>query len=298
MTSVAGFDGHQGVALIVAPRRWATLEDIIARAATEGQPPLVLVLDSLEDPQNVGTLLRTAEACGVHGVLFPTRRAAPLTPAAVKASAGASEHLLLAPVDDLPGSLVDLRGRGLRLVAADEQASLAHREADLRGPLALVIGSEGRGVSGQIRRRIDLSVRIPMVGRIASLNAAVAGSVLLFEAAGQRGVGTDATDRTAPPIGPQSDAAERGSSVDAADANRPAADPDGARQVSAELAARDDAEPVPPEREPDSVAPDHVPEPGSAPPDAATADPAADDESTDTLLPGERRPEPEGEDQA
>jgi 23S rRNA (guanosine2251-2'-O)-methyltransferase len=189
LTSVTGFDGHQGIALVVEPRRWASLDDVLARAAERKEPPLVLVLDSLEDPQNVGTLLRTAEAIGVHGVLFPTRRAAPMSPAAVKASAGATEHLLLVPLDDLPSALADLHGRGLRIVGADEDASLAYRDADLRGPLALVVGSEGQGISGPIHRRLDLAVRIPMRGRIGSLNASVAGSVLLFEAAAQRGLG-------------------------------------------------------------------------------------------------------------
>lgn len=186
LTSLAGFDGHQGVALVVEPRRWATIDEVLARAKERDEPPFVLVLDSLEDPQNMGTMLRSAEACGVHGVLFPTRRAAPLTAAAIKASAGAVEHLLLVPLEDLAGGLVDLRLRGLRLVGADESASLAYRDADMRGPLALVVGSEGHGISGPIRRRIDLAVRIPMRGRVGSLNAAVAGSVLLFEAAAQR----------------------------------------------------------------------------------------------------------------
>ena len=191
LTSIAGFDGHQGVALVVAPRRWATPDEILGRAAERGEPALVLVLDSLEDPQNLGTLIRSAEAVGAHGVVFPTRRAAPLTAAAIKASAGAVEHLLLAPVDDLPGTLVDLRARGLRIVGADEEAPLTHREADLRGPLALIVGSEGQGLSTAVRRRVDLAVRIPMRGRVGSLNAAVAGSVLLFEAAGQRGLPED-----------------------------------------------------------------------------------------------------------
>ena len=186
LTSVSGFDGHQGVALVVEPRRFASLEDVISRARDRSEAPFVLVLDSLEDPQNVGTLLRTADASGVHGVLFPTRRSAPISPAAVKASAGAVEHLLLVPLDDLAGALVDLRGRGLRLVGADEDAALAYREADLRGPVALVVGSEGQGISAAIRRRIDLAVRIPMRGKVASLNVAVAGSVLLFEVAAQR----------------------------------------------------------------------------------------------------------------
>jgi 23S rRNA (guanosine2251-2'-O)-methyltransferase len=218
LTSLAGFDGHQGVALVVEPRRWATIDEVLARAKERGEPPFVLVLDSLEDPQNMGTMLRSAEACGVHGVLFPTRRAAPLTASAIKASAGAVEHLLLVPLEDLAGGLVDLRLRGLRMVGADESASLSYREADLRGPLALVVGSEGHGISGSIRRRIDLAVRIPMRGRVGSLNAAVAGSVLLFEAAAQRpapevdpGVASDGVaDVDAAPAGESVSAAEAG----------------------------------------------------------------------------------------
>jgi len=208
LTAVAGFDGHQGIALVVAPRRWAAPDDLLARAAAAGRPPLLLVLDSLEDPQNVGTLLRTAEASGVDGAIFPTRNQAPLTPAAVKASAGAVEHLLLAPVDDLPGALADLHARGLRIVGADGDAPLTAREADLRGPIAIVVGSEGKGLGPAVRRRCDLLVRIPMHGKIDSLNASVAGSILLYEAAAQRRVAenvpvttpveTEATDLLAP----------------------------------------------------------------------------------------------------
>ena len=187
LTATAGFDGHQGVALVVEARRFAAPDEILARAIGRGEAPFVLALDSLEDPQNLGTLLRSAEAAGVDGILFPTRRQAPLSPAAVKASAGASEHLLLAPVDDLAGALAGLHLRGLRIVGADVDAALTYREADLRGPLVLVVGSEGRGLAPPIRRRCDLLIRIPMRGRIASLNAAVAGSILVFEAAMQRG---------------------------------------------------------------------------------------------------------------
>jgi 23S rRNA (guanosine2251-2'-O)-methyltransferase len=189
LTSVAGFDGHQGIALVVAPRRWASLDDAIARALERGEPPFILALDSIEDPRNLGALLRSAEAAGVHGVVFPARRAAPLTAVAVKASAGASEHLALIVSEDLAGSLADLHARGLRVVGADASAALSYREADLRGPLAIVVGSEGRGFSAPTRRRLDLSVRIPMRGRVESLNASVAGSLLLFEASSQRQVG-------------------------------------------------------------------------------------------------------------
>ena len=186
ITAISGFDGHQGVALVVAPRRWATLDEVLALARSRGEPPFVLALDHLEDPQNVGTLLRSAEACGVHGVLFPTRGAAPLSPAAIKTSAGAVEHLLLVPVPDLAAGLVDLHARGLRVIGADGDARMTVREVDLRGPIVIVTGSEGRGLNARVRKRVDLMARIPMRGKVASLNASVAGSVFLFEAATQR----------------------------------------------------------------------------------------------------------------
>ena len=186
LTALAGFDGHQGVALVVEPRRFATIDDVLARAAERGEPPFVLVLDSLEDPHNVGSLLRSAEGAGVHGVLFPVRRQAPLTPSAIKASAGAVEHLLLCPVDDMASALVDLHGHGIWVAGADSDAALTARQTDLRGPIALVVGSEGQGLGPAVRKRCDLFVRIPLRGAIGSLNAAVAGSVLLFEVAAQR----------------------------------------------------------------------------------------------------------------
>jgi len=186
ITAVAGFDGHQGVALVVAPRRWATLDEVLALARSRDEPPFILALDHLEDPQNVGTLLRSAEACGVHGVVFPTKGAAPISPAAIKTSAGAVEHLLLVPMPDLAAALVDLHARGLRVIGADGDAEMTVREADMRGPIVIVTGSEGRGLAARVRKRVDLMARIPMRGKVASLNASVAGSVFLFEAAAQR----------------------------------------------------------------------------------------------------------------
>lgn len=271
LTAVAGFDGHQGIALVVAPRRPADLDEILARALERREAPFLLVLDSLEDPQNVGTLLRSAEAAGVHGVVVPRRRQAPLTPAAVKASAGATEHLLIAPVDDLAGALADLHVRGLRVVAADAAAPLSYREADLRGPLALVVGSEGRGLSAAVRRRCDLFVRIPLHGAVGSLNAAVAGSILLFEARAQRGTAPAGSTDVAAPKGPAatrgSVAAERAGS--SATGERPPATegrPPGGRQPASE------AEP-----------PASGPRPLGAPPAAAPSPGAA----ADALLPGE-----------
>jgi 23S rRNA (guanosine2251-2'-O)-methyltransferase len=252
LTVIAGFDGHQGIALVVAPRRWAGLDDVLALAAQREQPPLILVLDSLEDPQNVGTLLRSAEASGVHGAIFPTHRQAPLTPAAVKASAGAVEHLMLAPVDDLPGALADLHARGLRVVGADGDAALSAREADLRGPIAIVVGSEGRGLGPAVRRRCDLLVRIPMHGRIDSLNAAVAGSILLYEAAAQRGLAEvgprprEDAEPVTPPDGDEPDASTVRPEIPA-EPNPPAGTdaPSGADVLADGPAAADAPAPVP-----------------------------------------------------
>lgn len=219
ITSVAGFDGHQGVALVVAPRQWATLDDVLALAKSRGEPPFLLALDHLEDPQNVGTLLRSAEACGVHGVIFPTQGAAPISPAAIKTSAGAVEHLLLVPLPDLASGLVDLHARGIRVIGADGGASMTVREVDLRGPVVIVTGSEGRGLHASVRRRVDLMARIPMRGKVASLNASVAGSVFLFEAAAQRDL--PEAERVPEPDAPEA-VAEPGPVAEP----RPAAEPD------------------------------------------------------------------------
>jgi 23S rRNA (guanosine2251-2'-O)-methyltransferase len=183
---LTGFDGHQGVALEVDERRWSDPSEILARAAARKHDPLILLLDHLQDPVNVGTLLRSAEAAGADGVIFPTRGAAPLSAAAVKASAGATEHLLLSPVESLAAVIRDLQARGIRVVAADEEAEGTAWEADLAGPIAIVVGTEGSGVSGPIRRRCDLLVSFPMAGRVGSLNAATAGALLLFEVVRQR----------------------------------------------------------------------------------------------------------------
>lgn len=183
---LAGFDGHQGIALVVRRRPEVAPEEILARAVSRGEAPFILALDGVEDPQNFGSLIRSAEAVGVHGILMATRGSAPLSPAAIKASAGAVEHLLVARVENLADELTALRLRGIRVVGAEAEAAQDHRSADLRGPICLVIGSEGKGLSPAIRRRIDLYVRIPMVGKVASLNASVAGSILLFEVLGQR----------------------------------------------------------------------------------------------------------------
>jgi 23S rRNA (guanosine2251-2'-O)-methyltransferase len=186
LTRIGGFDGHQGVLLEVGERRWADLDEILAHARSAGHEPFVLVLEHLQDPQNFGTLLRSAEAAGVDGVVFPERGAAPLSAAAVKASAGASEHLLIARLPSIGEAIHELKARGLRLVAAEQEASASAWDSDLSGPVAVVVGSEGSGLSGATKRRCDLLVSFPMVGRVASLNAATAGALLLFEVVRQR----------------------------------------------------------------------------------------------------------------
>ena len=189
LRQLAGFEGHQGVLLEVGDRRFADVAELLAAATKRGHDPLLLILEHLQDPTNFGTLLRSAEAAGVDGVIFPERGAAPLSAAAVKASAGASEHLLLSRVDGLGEAVRELQERSIRLVAADQDAPSAAWDADLSGPIAIVVGSEGTGVSGAMRRRCDLLVRFPMAGRVASLNAATAGALLLFEVVRQRATG-------------------------------------------------------------------------------------------------------------
>ena len=186
LTRLAGFDGHQGVLLEVDERRWADLDEILDHAAQAKHAPFVLVLEHLQDPTNFGTLLRSAEAAGVDGVVFPERGAAPLSAAAVKASAGASEHLRLARMPTVGEAIHEIKQAGLRLAAADQEAPASAWESDLSGPLAIVVGSEGSGLSGATKRRCDLLVSFPMAGRVASLNAATAGALLLFEVVRQR----------------------------------------------------------------------------------------------------------------
>jgi 23S rRNA (guanosine2251-2'-O)-methyltransferase len=186
MSRLAGFDGHQGVLLAVGERRWASLDEIAEHARAAGRDPFVLVLEHLQDPTNFGTLLRSAEAAGIDGVVFPERGAAPLSAAAVKASAGASEHLLLARLPTIGEAVHELKLAGMRLIAADQDATASAWRSDLTGPVAIVVGSEGSGLSGATRRRCDLLVSFPMAGRVASLNAATAGALLLFEVVRQR----------------------------------------------------------------------------------------------------------------
>jgi 23S rRNA (guanosine2251-2'-O)-methyltransferase len=175
---------HQGVVAEAEPFAYLHLNEVIDNAE---QPPFLLALDSLQDPQNFGTLLRTAVAVGVHGVLLPEHRAVSVTPAVSNASAGAVEHLRVARVTNLVRSLNQLKERGVWVYGLAAEAAQPYWETDLRGPLALVVGSEGGGLGRLVREACDALVRIPMLpGSIESLNASVAGSLVLYEAFRQR----------------------------------------------------------------------------------------------------------------
>lgn len=174
---------HQGVALECGPYPYVELDDCLAVAERRGEPCLLLLLDHLQDPQNIGTLLRTAEVVGAHGVVMPGRRAAEVTPAVVNASSGATEHLQITIVGNLAQAITDIQKAGVWVVGVedDDQAQLYDR-ADLNMPLALVVGAEGPGLARLTRERCDFLIKLPMRGEIASLNAAVAGSIVLYHA--------------------------------------------------------------------------------------------------------------------
>jgi 23S rRNA (guanosine2251-2'-O)-methyltransferase len=174
---------HQGVVLEAGAYPYVSVDEILAASRQQDEPPFLLVVDLVKDPQNLGSLLRTADAVGVHGVVIQRRRAAGVTPAAVRASSGAAEHLRVAQVTNLVSVIGELKARGI-WVAGLESAEGARRydRAELDGPLALVVGSEGRGLRRLVRERCDFMVELPMRGRVTSLNAAVAGSIVLYEA--------------------------------------------------------------------------------------------------------------------
>ena len=181
-------ESHQGLALEVSGYPYAALADITDRAARRQEPPFLLVLDLLQNPQNLGTLFRTAEAVGVHGVLTPLKRAAGVTPSVVHASAGASEHLLVAQIN-LAQALDTLKqdaGVWVMGLEGDSPQARPYDQVRLDGPLALVVGSEGEGMRDLVRRSCDVLVSLPMLGHIESLNAAVAGSVVLYKALSDR----------------------------------------------------------------------------------------------------------------
>lgn len=183
---IAGGLRHQGVLAYVAPVAYSDLETILQAAETKGEAPFLLLLDELEDPHNLGALLRTADATGVHGVLIPKRRSVPLTATVAKTSAGAVEYVPVARIGNIAQMLRKLKDKGFWVAGADMDGSQNYYEADLTGPLVLVVGSEGHGMSRLTKEQCDFIVKMPMVGKINSLNASVAGSILMYESMRQR----------------------------------------------------------------------------------------------------------------
>ena len=179
---------HQGIVALAAAVEYSSLEDMLALADERGEPPLLIICDGLEDPHNLGAVIRSAECAGAHGVIIPKRRSVGLTYAVSKASAGGVEYLPVARVQNLSVLIEDLKARGIWCYAADMDGGPWDR-ADLTGPVALVIGSEGRGVSRLVRERCDGALSLPIRGRVNSLNASVAAGVLCYEAVRQRTAG-------------------------------------------------------------------------------------------------------------
>ncbi|MBO0780501.1 MAG: 23S rRNA (guanosine(2251)-2'-O)-methyltransferase RlmB [Ktedonobacteraceae bacterium] len=177
---------HQGCLAVVEQRRYASTDDILARAAQKNEAPFLLILDAIQDVNNLGSLLRTAEAAGVHGVVLPLHRAAEVNATVVKTSAGATEHVLIAQETNLTRTIDYLKQQQIWVVGLAGEAETLYTQANLTGPLALVVGNEGKGISRLVREHCDLLIRLPMHGYVNSLNAAVAGSIAVYEALRQR----------------------------------------------------------------------------------------------------------------
>lgn len=178
---------HQGVVAFAAARDYVEVDDILEKAAAKGEDPFILVLDEIEDPHNLGAIIRTAEGAGVHGVIIPKRRSVSLTETVARASAGAVEYVPVARVANIAQTLDNLKKKGLWIVGTDAEGTCVYWEQDLKGPIGIVIGSEGKGIGRLIREKCDYLVRIPMKGQISSLNASVATSLIVYEAMRQRG---------------------------------------------------------------------------------------------------------------
>ncbi len=179
--------GHQGVIAVAAAYAYARIEDILQKAADKGEPPFLILLDGIEDPHNLGAIIRTANLAGAHGVVIPKRRAVGLTAVVAKTSAGALNYTPVAKVPNLTAVIEELKKQGLWFVCADMGGQRMY-DLDLKGPIGLVIGNEGQGVSRLVREACDFAAAIPMKGDIDSLNASVAAGVLAYEIVRQRGM--------------------------------------------------------------------------------------------------------------
>ena len=186
MEEMAQEENYQGVIAIVPPFEYVEVEDILAYANEKQEPPFVLILDGIEDPHNLGSIIRTAETAGVHGIIIPKRRAASVNSTVNKASAGAVEHMKIARVTNITDTIDQLKQAGLWICGTDINAEKYYYNQDLTGPLGIVIGNEGKGISEKVKKNCDFSVKIPMKGKIQSLNVAVSTGIIVYEAVKQR----------------------------------------------------------------------------------------------------------------
>lgn len=182
---LSGGASHQGVALIVAAHKYCSVQDILDYAESKSEPPFVIICDGIEDPHNLGAIIRTAEASGVHGIIIPQRRSASLNAVVAKSSAGALEYMRVARVTNLNAEIDKLKSGGMWIYAADMDGD-TWCSTDMKGSCGLVIGSEGRGVSRLVKEKCDKIVSLPMMGNINSLNASVAAGILMYEIVRQR----------------------------------------------------------------------------------------------------------------
>jgi 23S rRNA (guanosine2251-2'-O)-methyltransferase len=186
LDSMSAGESHQGVIAYVTPYRYSEVKDILDKAAEKGEKPFILILDEIEDPHNLGSIIRTAELSGVHGVIIPKRRSASVNSTVYKTSAGAVNHMLIAKVSNLAREVDDLKKEGIFVYGADMDGDSASFATDFSGGVALIIGNEGKGISRLLKEKCDSVVSIPMAGKLNSLNASVAAGILMYEVMVQR----------------------------------------------------------------------------------------------------------------
>ncbi|GKX68798.1 23S rRNA (guanosine(2251)-2'-O)-methyltransferase RlmB [Inconstantimicrobium mannanitabidum] len=172
---------HQGVIAIVTPFKYSTVEEILDFAKSRGESPFIVILDEIEDPHNLGSIVRTAELCGVHGIVIPKRRNVGITPTVYKTAAGAIEHMKIAKVTNINQTIDTLKKEGVWVYGADIEGTEYSYETDFSGPCCLIVGNEGTGMAKLTKDRCDKLIKIPMVGKINSLNASVAGGIMMYE---------------------------------------------------------------------------------------------------------------------
>ena len=179
-------ENHQGVIAIVPPFNYCEVEDILEEAANKKEDPFILILDGIEDPHNLGSIIRTAETAGVHGIIIPKRRNVAVNSTVVKVSTGATSYVKVARVNNLNETIRKLKDSGLWVIGTDGDAKTMYYNQDLKGPLAIIIGSEGFGMSKLVKENADILIKIPMKGKITSLNASVSAGIVIYEAVKQR----------------------------------------------------------------------------------------------------------------